>query len=319
MPLLQSSTYQRPKYLFNGHLETVYPAIFRKLELIPTQKERIETHDGDFLEIDWHQRGNSKLVVISHGLEGNSSRAYILGMAKEALNNGFDVLAWNYRGCGEELNRKAIFYHSGATYDLDTIIQHASKKYEEIFLIGFSLGGNLTLKYLGEKRERTPKIKKGVAISVPIDLGSSCDQISKTAFGLYTKRFLKTLRQKVEKKAKLFPAEFDLAKFSTIQTLRDFDDTFTGPLHGFGDAEEYYQTNSSLQFLSGISIPTLVLNAKNDPFLSPSCYPIELANKLDQVYFEFPKHGGHVGFMSADSEKRLYSESRAVEFICQDS
>ena len=319
MPLLQSSTYQRPKYLFNGHLETVYPAIFRKLELIPTQKERIETHDGDFLEIDWHQRGNSKLVVISHGLEGNSSRAYILGMAKEALNNGFDVLAWNYRGCGEELNRKAIFYHSGATYDLDTIIHHASKKYEEIFLIGFSLGGNLTLKYLGEKRERTPKIKKGVAISVPIDLGSSCDQISKTAFGLYTKRFLKTLRQKVEKKAKLFPAEFDLAKFSTIQTLRDFDDTFTGPLHGFGDAEEYYQTNSSLQFLSGISIPTLVLNAKNDPFLSPSCYPIELANKLDQVYFEFPKHGGHVGFMSADSEKRLYSESRAVEFICQDS
>jgi len=319
MPLLQSSTYQRPKYLFNGHLETVYPAIFRKLELIPTQKERIETHDGDFLEIDWHQRGNSKLVVISHGLEGNSSRAYILGMAKEALNNGFDVLAWNYRGCGEELNRKAIFYHSGATYDLDTIIHHASKKYEEIFLIGFSLGGNLTLKYLGEKRERTPKIKKGVAISVPLDLGSSCDQISKTAFGLYTKRFLKTLRQKVEKKAKLFPAEFDLTKFSTIQTLRDFDDTFTGPLHGFGDAEEYYQTNSSLQFLSGISIPTLVLNAKNDPFLSPSCYPIELANKLDQVYFEFPKHGGHVGFMSADSEKRLYSESRAVEFICQDS
>ena len=319
MPLLQSSTYQRPKYLFNGHLETVYPAIFRKLELIPTQKERIETHDGDFLEIDWHQRGNSKLVVISHGLEGNSSRAYILGMAKEALNNGFDVLAWNYRGCGEELNRKAIFYHSGATYDLDTIIQHASQQYEEIFLIGFSLGGNLTLKYLGEKRKRTPKIKKGVAISVPLDLGSSCDQISKTAFGLYTKRFLKTLRQKVEKKAKLFPAEFDLAKFSTIQTLRDFDDTFTGPLHGFGDAEEYYQTNSSLQFLSGISIPTLVLNAKNDPFLSPSCYPIELANKLDQVYFEFPKHGGHVGFMSADSEKRLYSESRAVEFICQDS
>ena len=181
------------------------------------------------------------------------------------------------------------------------------------------MGGNLTIKYLGEKRKRTPKIKKGVAISVPLDLGSSCDQISKTAFGLYTKRFLKTLRQKVEKKAKLFPAEFDLTKFSTIQTLRDFDDTFTGPLHGFGDAEEYYQTNSSMQFLSGISIPTLVLNAKNDPFLSPSCYPIELANKLDQVYFEFPKHGGHVGFMSADSEKRLYSETRAVEFICQDS
>jgi len=318
MPLLQSSSYQRPNYLFNGHLETVYPAIFRQVELSPTAKERVETHDGDFLEIDWHQQGNSKLVVISHGLEGNSSRAYILGMAKEALRNEFDVLAWNYRGCGEELNRKAVFYHSGATYDLDTIIQHASPKYEEIFLIGFSLGGNLTLKYLGEKRTRIPKIKKGVAISVPLDLGSSCDQISKTAFGLYTKRFLKTLRQKVEKKAKLFPAEFDLTKFSTIQTLRDFDDTFTGPLHGFFDAEEYYQTNSSLQFLPDISVPTLVINAQNDPFLSKTCFPSDLAKKLDQVNFEFPKHGGHVGFMCADSNKSFYSETRAVEFICQD-
>ena len=319
MPLLQSSTYQRPNYLFNGHLETVYPAIFRQVELTPTSKERIETHDGDFLEIDWHQRGNSKLIVISHGLEGNSSRAYILGMAKEALSKGFDVLAWNYRGCGEELNRKAIFYHSGATYDLDTIIQHASAQYSDISLVGFSLGGNLTLKYLGEKRERTPKIKKGVAISVPLDLGSSCDQISTTAFGLYTRRFLKTLRQKVEKKARLFPAEFDLAKFSSIQTLRDFDDTFTGPLHGFADAEEYYQTNSSLQFLADISVPSLVINAQNDPFLSPTCFPSDLAKKLDQVHFEFPKHGGHVGFMCADSNKRFYSETRAVEFICQDS
>ena len=319
MPLLQTSTYQRPKYLFNGHLETVYPSIFRKVELIPTQKEQVETHDEDFLEIDWHQRGNSKLVIISHGLEGNSRRAYILGMAKEALKNGFDVLAWNYRGCGEELNRKAIFYHSGATYDLDTIIQHALPKYDEIFLVGFSLGGNLTLKYLGEKRDQNSKIKKAVAISAPLDLGSSCDQISRKAFGLYTQRFLKTLRHKVEKKALLFPKEFNLTKFSSIRTLRDFDDNFTGPLHGFYDAEEYYQTNSSLQFLPGISVPTLVLNAKNDPFLSPSCYPIELANKLDHVFFEFPKHGGHVGFMSADSNERFYSETRAIEFICQDS
>lgn len=319
MPLLQSSTFQRPKYLFNGHLETIYPAIFRQVALTPTSKERIETPDGDYLEIDWHQRGNSKLLVISHGLEGNSSRAYILGMAKEALKNGFDVLAWNYRGCGEELNRKAIFYHSGATYDLDSIIQHAAARYSEISLVGFSLGGNLTLKYLGENRERTPKIKKGVAISVPLDLGSSCDQIAKKAFGLYTQRFIKTLRQKVEKKARLYPTEFDLTKFSSIQTLRDFDDNFTGPLHGFSDAEEYYQTNSSLQFLPGISVPTLVINAQNDPFLSPSCFPSDLAKKLDQILFEFPRHGGHVGFMCTDSNKRFYSETRAVEFICQDS
>ena len=224
MPLLQPCNFQRPKYLFNGHLETVYPTLFRQVNLPPTHQDFVETQDGDILEVDWHRRGQSKLLIISHGLEGNSSRAYILGMAKEALSKGFDVLAWNYRGCGEELNRKAIFYHSGATYDLDSIIQHASAQYSEISLVGFSLGGNLTLKYLGEKRERTPKIKKGVAISVPLDLGSSCDQISSTAFGLYTRRFLNTLRQKVEKKASLFPAEFDLTKFSSYlldNTMRE--------------------------------------------------------------------------------------------------
>ena len=319
MPLLPPRNFQRPKYLFNGHLETVFPTLFRKVMLPPTQQDLVETHDGDVLEVDWHRRGNTKLVVISHGLEGNSSRSYMLGMAKEALNNGFDVLAWNYRGCGAELNRKAIFYHSGATYDLETIVHYASPGHEEIFLIGFSLGGNLTLKYLGEKRKLDPKIKKGVAISVPLDLGGSCDKISTSAFGLYTRRFLKSLQLKIEKKSSLFPEEFPLEKFASIRSLRDFDNTFTGPLHGFQDAGEYYRINSALQFLPGIEVPTLVLNAQNDPFLSPSCYPSQLAKELDQVHFEFPIQGGHVGFMQSDSSQPFYSETRAVEFICQDS
>ena len=319
MPLLQSSNFQRPKYLFNGHLETIYPTLFRQVSLTPTHHDLVETHDGDILEVDWHRRGQSKLLVISHGLEGNSSRSYMLGMAKEALSKGFDVLAWNYRGCGAQLNRKAIFYHSGATYDLDTIVRYASPGYTEIALIGFSLGGNLTLKYLGEKRDRDPKIKRGVAISVPLDLGGACDQISRSAFGVYTRRFLKSLQLKIEKKSSLFPDEFPVEKFASIRSLRDFDNTFTGPLHGFQDAEEYYRINSALQFLPGIEVPSLVLNAQNDPFLSPSCYPTQLAQQLDQVHFEFPIHGGHVGFMRSDSGQPFYSETRAVEFICQDS
>jgi predicted alpha/beta-fold hydrolase len=319
MPLLQPCNFQRPKYLFNGHLETVYPTLFRKVTLPPPHQDFVETQDGDILEVDWHRRGQSKLLVISHGLEGNSSRSYVLGMAKEALSKGFDVLAWNYRGCGAQLNRKAIFYHSGATYDLDTIIRYASPGYTEIALVGFSLGGNLTLKYLGEKRNRDPKIKRGVAISVPLDLGGACDQISAAAFGVYTRRFLKSLQQKIEKKARLFPEEFTMEKFASIRSLRDFDNTFTGPLHGFQDAEEYYQINSALQFLPGIEVPSLVLNAQNDPFLSPSCYPRQLAKELDQVHFEFPIHGGHVGFMRSDTEQPFYSETRAIEFICQDA
>jgi uncharacterized protein len=319
MPLLQSCNFQRPKYLFNGHLETVYPTLFRQVDLPPTHQDLVETHDGDILEVDWHRRGSSKLLILSHGLEGNSCRSYMLGMAKEALRKGFDVLAWNYRGCGVQLNRKAIFYHSGATYDLDTIVRYASPSYTEIALIGFSLGGNLTLKYLGEKRDRDPKIKRGVAISVPLDLGGACDQISTSAFGLYTRRFLKSLQLKIKKKSSLFPEEFPVEKFASIRSLRDFDNTFTGPLHGFHDAEEYYQINSALQFLPGIEVPSLVLNAKNDPFLSPSCYPTQLAKQLDQVHFEFPIHGGHVGFMQSDSGQPFYSETRAIEFICQDS
>ena len=318
MPLLPNSDFKRPKWLFNGHLETIYPALLRKVNFQAPTKERISTPDGDFLDLDWYLGGNSRLTIISHGLEGSSNRPYMLGMAKIFAQNDFDVLAWNYRGCSGELNDKPIFYHSGATYDLQTIIDHAEKKYAEIFLVGFSLGGNLTLKYLGEKRPRSPKIKKAVAISVPLDLGRSCDQISTRENILYSKRFLKSLKEKVVLKSKKFPDHLDSKGLKHIKSLRDFDNFFTGPLHGFKDAEEYYTMNSSIHFLENIQIPTLVLNALNDPFLSPTCFPKDLAGNLDQVYFEFPNYGGHVGFSSADSQKTFYSEARAVEFIRHD-
>jgi predicted alpha/beta-fold hydrolase len=314
MPLLKSPPFTRPKWLFNGHLETIYPALFRKVDGPVATSERIQTSDGDFLDLDWYKNGSPRLVIISHGLEGNSRRPYILGMAGEFYRNGYDVLAWNYRGCGEELNQKPIFYHSGATYDLDTIVNHAKTAYEEIFLVGFSLGGNLTLKYLGEVQ-----VKRAVAISVPMDLGGSCDQISSGIKLIYSERFLKTLKEKVMKKARLFPGDFDLNRLERVSTLRDFDDVITGPLHGFHDAEEYYQVNSSLQFLDRIAIPTLILNAKNDPFLSDSCFPERLAESLELVSFEFPVYGGHVGFKSASKEKSYYSEARAVEFIGHDA
>lgn len=318
MPLLQNSSFKRPKWLFNGHLETIYPALARRVNFQSPKKERISTPDGDFLDLDWYTGGNPRLTIISHGLEGSSNRPYMLGMAKTFAQNGFDVLAWNYRGCSGELNNQPIFYHSGATYDLDTVVNHVKEKYAEIFLVGFSLGGNLTLKYLGEKRNRSPKIKKGVAISVPLDLGKSCDQISSRENMLYSKRFLKTLKEKVIQKSEKFPEHIDRKGLKNIKTLRDFDDFFTGPLHGFKDAEEYYQINSSLYFLDQIEVPTLVLNALNDPFLSATCFPRDLAEKLDQVYFEFPSYGGHVGFSSVNSQKTYYSERRAVEFITHD-
>ncbi|MDR7131097.1 putative alpha/beta-fold hydrolase [Algoriphagus sp. 4150] len=315
MPLVKNITYTRPKWLFNGHLETIYPSVFRKVIAPNPVKERIITSDGDFLDLDWYRQNKPKLVIVSHGLEGNSSRAYMLGMVNSFLKEGYDVLTWNFRSCSDEMNKKLIFYHSGATYDLDLVVKHSYDAYEEINLVGFSLGGNLTLKYLGEKGNSLPKIHRGVVISVPLHLASSSKKISATSNTLYSKRFLRSLKKKVIDKSAAHPGQIPLETLRNIKTLTDFDDFFTGPLHGFSDAEEYYEVNSSLYFLDQVKVPTLVLNALNDPFLSEKCFPRHLANSLDMVHFEFPNHGGHVGFSPATSQKNYYSEQRAVEFI----
>jgi uncharacterized protein len=318
MPLIQNTEYLKPRLLFNGHLQTIIPSFFRKAIELPFERERINTPDGDFLDLDWLRKGHRKLVVISHGLEGNSRRPYMCGMAKEFFARGYDVLCWNFRGCSEELNKTAIFYTSGATYDLDTVLSYASGNYQEINLIGFSLGGNLTLKYLGEKRDRDDRIKKAVAISVPLHLESSCDKISQGENIIYSMRFLKTLKLKILEKALSFPNEIDTGLLADLRTLRDFDDVYTGPLHGYEDAHDYYEQCSSLYFLESIGIPVLILNAWNDPFLSKKCFPVSLGEKLPNIFMEFPKQGGHVGFSPRNSQEIYWSERRAFEFIDSD-
>lgn len=315
MPLAKNTDYDYPKWLFNGHLQTIVPSLFRTTPALPFERERISTPDEDFLDLDWLRNGSDSLVIISHGLEGNSQRPYMTGMARQFFTNGFDVLNWNFRGCSEELNNRPIFYHSGATYDLDTVVKYASPNYDRVYLVGFSLGGNLTLKYLGEKRDRSQKIQKGVAISVPLHLESSSVKISTGENIIYAKRFLKTLREKVLKKALKFPNEIPTGILRKIKTLQDFDDHYTGPLHGFDDAHDYYEQNSSLYFLENIEVPALILNAQNDPFLSERCFPVNLARKLDHVWMDFPKYGGHVGFSPRKKEDIYWSEKRAFEFI----
>jgi predicted alpha/beta-fold hydrolase len=307
------NTYQQPAVLFNRHLETIYPAIFRKVHSIDYQRERISTPDNDFLDLDWLRKGSRKLVVISHGLEGNTHRAYVKGMAKAFYDQGFDALAWNYRGCSQEMNRQLRFYHSGATDDLDLVVTHASKNYDEIYLIGFSLGGNLTLKYVGERRDQiNPTIKKASAFSVPIHLHSSCIQISKPGNWLYTDRFLKSLQAKVAAKSKQMNG-LDLSHFKKIKTLMDFDECYTAPIHGFASAIDYYQKSSAINFLNGIRIPTLLVNAQNDPFLSNECFL--KSNDNPYLKFESPQYGGHVGFSLFDKSGLYWSELRALDFI----
>lgn len=304
--------YKAPALLFNRHLETIYPSLLRRVNFQGARRERITTPDDDFLDLDWYRQGSSRCVIISHGLEGNSTRSYVRGMARVFFEAGFDVLAWNYRGCSGEVNRQLRFYHSGATDDLHTIASHASSRYPDLYLVGFSLGGNLTLKYLGESRA-LPAIKRSVAISVPLNLHTSCLAISRPSNWIYTQRFLRSLTAKVKAKPALSRV-VDVTRLDSIKTLMEFDDVFTGPVHGFAGALDYYTRCSSIHALPSITVPTLVINAKNDPFLSEDCFP---RASYDSVTLEYPERGGHVGFAQFGGNGVYWSEMRALSFMTE--
>lgn len=306
-----------PIWLPEGHSQSIFPALFRKIPETHTHTERLEIPDGDFLDLDWHMHAGDltqkPLLIVSHGLEGSSRRPYVTGLIR-ALPD-FNALAWNYRSCSGEPNRNLRFYHSGATDDLDLVIQHAlALGVPAIYLAGFSLGGNLTLKWLGEHAEKaTGFIRKAVAFSVPLHLSSSSQQLTRRENSLYTHRFLQTLLEKVTEKSARYPQDITPTMLKSIATLYAFDDVITGPLHGFKDAEDYYEQNSSLYFLDAIRVPTLVVNAKNDPFLSQECLPDSF--RSDFVQIELPKQGGHCGFYPRNYRGVTWSEQRAAAWF----
>ncbi len=316
MPFIAKSDYSPPLLLSNGHVQTTISSIFRKVN-IAFKRERIDTPDGDFLDLDWSKVKSEKLVIISHGLEGSTDRAYVKGMVKAFNNHGWDALAWNYRGCSGEPNLKLRTYHSGATDDLETVILHALShdQYVELCLVGFSMGGNITAKYLGEIGDSiSGKIKSSIAFSVPCDLKSSAEKLSQFSNKIYMRRFLGFLHEKIKSKIEFFPDEINDDGFSRIKTFKEFDDRYTAPIHGFENAEDYWRKCSSKQFLDNIRIPTLLINSKNDPFLTNSCNPIEQAQSNPNLFLEIPESGGHVGFISLNNNGIYWSESKAVLF-----
>jgi len=319
MPLIPHSDYTPPRWQFNGHLQTIVPSTFRKVEGVQYRRERMETPDGDFLDLDWSpapQANARNLVIISHGLEGSSDRHYVKGMVKAFNRVGWDALAWNCRGCSGEMNRLPRFYHHGDTEDLRAVIGQAlaTGRYEQIALVGFSMGGSMTLKLLGEAAESLPsQVRRAVTFSVPCDLTSSVAHLSKPGNALYRKRFLKKLQRKILQKSQLLPEQV-VYRFDDIRVFRDFDNRYTAPLHGFRDADDFYDRASARHYLSGIRIPTLLVNAINDPFLTEGCYPIREAEKHLYLYLEIPQQGGHVGFSQRRGEE-LWSERRAVDFV----
>jgi len=310
--------YLAPRLFRNGHLQSIYPTIFRKVNGVHYRRERITTPDDDFLDLDWMTTNSDQLTIISHGLEGNSSRAYVKGMVKAMTDAGFDALAWNFRGCGGSPNRQPQLYHSGSYPDLETIIEHVflHYNYREINLIGFSMGGNISLLYLAHKKDNVDeRIKKCVVFSVPCDLKASSIKIGKPGNKIYMKRFLRLLHEKIKAKKALFPDLFPDHNYAMIKNFYDFDNCYTAPLHGFVDAEDYWKQCSSKQFIEHIRVSTLLVNALDDPFLAPTCYPYSESAANPVLSLETPEHGGHVGFVTFNHQNLYWSEKRAVAFL----
>lgn len=316
MPIIES-TYKAPYFFRNGFVATVYSGLVRKVKGLAQKRERITLSDCDFLDLDWSysEEKTQKLVILLHGLEGNAQRSYITGTANLFNQNHIDAVSVNFRGCSGENNLAYRSYHSGETEDLKQVIQHIihTTHYSEIYIKGFSLGGNVTLKYLGESSQIPEQIKAGIAISTPCYLAGSAKELHTFKNKPFHDMFKYNLKEKLGIKKLQYSDKLKDTDITSIKTLYDFDNLYTSKAHGFKDAKDYYEQSSSLQFLPNIKTPTLIINALNDSFLSSECYPVKEAKNNENLFLEMPKHGGHVGFYKKGGF--YYNEIRALEFV----
>lgn len=293
-------------------METLIPYFGRKNHEIPYERERLELMDGDFLDLDWVKNKSKRLMIVSHGFEGNSRDHFIMELAKHVEDA--DLLVWHYRSCSGELNRLPRFYHQGDIEDLDEVINHARQAgaYDQIYLIGFSMGGNLVINYLGSDLSQN-HITRGVAFSTPMDLAAASVTYS-AKIGFFKKSFTGKFRKKIRGKAAMFPEHADLDRLDKITDLEELISEFVLPHHGFSSVDEFYKRWSSLQFIPDIKVPLLIVNAKNDPFLSKNCFPYAPCESSRHVYLETPKYGGHIGFAKKVNGKPWYVH-RIEKFI----
>lgn len=309
--------YAPPLYLRNSHLHTVYASFARSaLSVEGRLRERVDTPDGDFLDLDWYQRGHDRLLIISHGLEGHSERPYVLGMTQQAVQQGWDVLAWNYRSCTGEPNRKLQSYHSGSTEDLDFLVKLAVKRgYKSVSLCGFSIGGNKTLLYLTRDKQWVPdEVRSAITFSVPIDLVATSKKLAKPLNRIYMRNFLTTLEDKLKQKKALYPEQISLEGYSRIKTFEQFDGRYTAPMNGFESAIDYWTKSSSGRHLDKLEVPTALITSLDDPFLTPSCFPRDIATENPNFHLMLTRYGGHVGFVTKGTGA-YFSEQQGLSFL----
>jgi uncharacterized protein len=317
MPIV-SSSYEPPRFFKNPHLLTIYTGLIRSPAVLPFRRERIPFGSDDFLDLDWLTHDSKRLVIITHGLTGSSRGRHVSRMAKALHRRGFDILAWNFLGAGEEINRGLGWYHSGSSDQLRAVIAHAVAlgRYESIALVGFSLGGNVTLKYLGEEGAKAPSLlTQAVVFSVPCDLKGCAYRLAEARNRIYMHHFLKNLGAKLGEKSARHPGAIDLTGYNNIKNFIEYDERYTAPLHGFKDAEEYWRLSSSRRYLSEIKTPTTIISAQDDPFLSPSCFPVPEVHASKYLTLEMPRYGGHMGFVESFLAKDLWSERRADQLL----
>lgn len=314
MPLIEKSAYKGPPfYQFNKHLQTILPA-FRNVQGVHYKRERINTPDGDFLDLDWIDNKNGRLIVLTHGLEGNSHRPYIMGMSKIFSEHGWDVLAWHCRSCSGQMNRNFQLYNHGDVEDISVVVNHAfaKHKYKEIVLAGFSMGGNISLKYAALRAH--PSVSKVMAFSAPLDMRTSTAVLDDPSNRIYQKIFRSRLLPKIEMKAQLFPDRLDIEEIRRRTDWNFQCETFFCTVNGYKSLDDFYEQGSAVNFISQIKIPTLIVQAQNDPMLTKECLPVKLAKEHPKIYLETPQYGGHCGFTMKENRALAYSEVRSLAF-----
>jgi uncharacterized protein len=325
--VIVSSTYRAPRWLPGGHLQTIYPALFLRSARVSYRRERWETPDGDFIDVDWtssralgplaHAAAAAPLVALFHGLEGSSTSHYAHALMSHVRKIGWRGVVVHFRGCSGEANRLARAYHSGDSMEIDWMLRRLSTHTTgPLFAAGVSLGGNALLKWLGEHASAAADLITGAAaVSAPLDLMAAGDALGRGFNLVYTRKFLSTLKRKSLAKLAAHPQIYDAKLVRAARTLRAFDNVVTAPLHGFRDTDDYWKRASSKPWLAHIRVPTLLVNARNDPFLPQHALPV--AHEVSPfVTCDFPDEGGHVGFVGGRFPGHLdWLPQRIIDFL----
>ncbi len=315
MPVIESA-FEPAWWLPGHHPPTLWPSLFRRRPALPgLQRERVELPDGDFLDLSWHGEEQAPIVMLLHGLEGSLDSHYARPLLKALADAGYLACMMHFRGCSGEPNRLPRSYHSGDSAELQTITEHIrhSRKQPVHAIIGFSLGGNVLLKWLGEQGAAAG-IHRAMAVSVPFLLDQAADRLDQGFSRLYQKHLLDSLKKKYREKFRYMPSPLGV-DLDQIRNFRQFDEQITAPLHGFAGADDYYRRCSCRQFIPGIRVPTLILHDRYDPFMWPHTVPEE--DELpEKVVLELAEGGGHAGFV-CNAGCGYWTDRRLLEWLAQ--